>query len=338
MSTVEEELRAAFERHEVEVPPVTALRDRIEVAGVRARRRRTRRRVAGAALVAVAAALVPAVMFQPWQRLAAPGPVAGLVDCPVLSGPVDVLLIGSDNRAGWTPDNRRADTVMLLHVPADRGAAYMISLPRDGSVRVPGRGPEKLNTTLMYGGPQLTTEVVEELTGVEVDATVTVDFRALRRVTAAVGGVTMCLREDALPSGFRAGCQQIDESKVVTLLRDRRAMPKGAFDRDRNNQRFLRALAGKVIGERPDADRLRSLLDAAGDGVQVDGDRLALLRVAASLDRPELIGIAQTSRVSVRLPTQQEVIFPRQGRDLFRAVRDDRLAEWAAANPEGVER
>ena len=105
-----------------------------------------------------------------------------------------MLLLGSDNRLRWQdPKDRRADTVMIIHVPADRSRAYLISLPRDGEVKLPDGARVKLSETLFFGGPALSERVVSDLTGVTFDATVTVDFRALRAVTAAVGGVEMCL-------------------------------------------------------------------------------------------------------------------------------------------------
>lgn len=46
---------------------------------------------------------------------------------------------------------RRADSVLLVHVPADRGRVYLISLPRDLEVSVPGHGTDKLNAAFLFG-------------------------------------------------------------------------------------------------------------------------------------------------------------------------------------------
>ena len=36
----------------------------------------------------------------------------------------------------WTPGAYRSDTVMVVHIPADRSGAYLVSIPRDSYVRI----------------------------------------------------------------------------------------------------------------------------------------------------------------------------------------------------------
>jgi hypothetical protein len=50
---------------------------------------------------------------------------------PAPAGPLDVLLLGSDNRLRWQDRNRRAGTVMIIHVPGDRTRAYLAALRDD---------------------------------------------------------------------------------------------------------------------------------------------------------------------------------------------------------------
>ncbi|WP_328464192.1 LCP family protein [Actinoplanes sp. NBC_00393] len=331
MTTIEEELRAAFERHETLTPATAPVRAEIDFAWGRAKRRRTWRRAAGAAAaVLFAGAAVPAVQAGRHGDRAAVAPAA-------MSGSLDVLLLGSDHRSGRAADNRRADTLMLLHLSADRRKAFMVSLPRDGAVQVDGHPGAKLSHTLHLGGPELTREVVEDLSGVEVDATVTVDFRALRAVTEAVGGVPVCVRQGIPAQGGRKeikpGCQDIGADDVGPLLQGRYRLKSGPYDRDRNNRAFLRALAEKVISQGSELSRLQALLGAAKDGVDIDGDTLALLRVAAALDKPEVIGIGAPTFSTIDKRQMSEEIYPEVGPSLFAAIRDDRLAEWAAANP-----
>ena len=97
-------------------------------------------------------------------------------------GPVRAGIEVASVRARRRRMIRRADTVMIIHVPAARTRAYLVSLPRDGEVKLPGGARSKLSETLLAGGPELTEKAVSELTGVTFDATVTVDFRALRAV------------------------------------------------------------------------------------------------------------------------------------------------------------
>ncbi|WP_436524920.1 LCP family protein [Actinoplanes sp. HUAS TT8] len=347
MSKVEEELRAAFERQEASVPDAASVRGRIDFAWVRVRRRRARRRALGAAAaVLLAGAAVPVVSTSWWhggqpvaQDSLIGGPASVAPPAAALAGPVDVLLIGSDHRVGSATE--RADTIMLLHVPADRAAAWMVSLPRDGLVDVPGHGEQKLTTALALGGPKLIGATVTKLTGVTLDATVTVDLAALSAVADEVDGVRMCL-DQAIPAqsgrkALAAGCQRIDGDDVAPLLQGQQGLKRFSLDRDRNNQRFLRALAAKVIfdGSGVSPATVNRLLVAAGDGVRLDGDAVGLLRVIATLGSPDLIGIGEPVFNS---RNDGEIVDSPAWLGLYRAIRDDDLARWSAANPTYVDR
>jgi LCP family protein required for cell wall assembly len=248
-----------------------------------------------------------------------------------------VLLIGSDNRIRWQDaKNRRADTVMIIHVPADRSRAYLVSLPRDGEVKLPDGDKSKLSETLFFGGPALTEKIVTGLTGVTFDATVTIDFRALRAVTAAVGGVQMCLPQ-AIKSThngkvYPKGCQQVGADDVGPVLQARYGLASGSYDRDRNTQRFLRALATKLAadGTTGDPARVQALVDGARDGLEIKGDPGALLRAATSLSSPDAIGIGERRFQS--LSSGRERIYPKVGPALYAAIRTDTLPAWTAAN------
>jgi LCP family protein required for cell wall assembly len=338
MTPIEEELRATFERHEALTPAVGPVRAGIEVASVRARRRRVIRRVATAAVAVLMAGSAVPVILERWQRDPAPSvPTAELLAAePAPVGPLDVLLLGSDNRLRWPDRNRRADTVMIIHVPADRTRAYLVSLPRDGEVALPGGARAKLSETLLRGGPALTEQVVTDLTGVDFDATVTIGFRALRAITAAVGGVEMCLPQAirSVHNGKRypEGCQHLGADDVAPVLQARYGLANGSYDRDRNAQLFLRALAAKLTadGTLHSPIRVNELLMAGKDDIEIDGDAGALLGAVAR-GAGEVVGVGEPGFQS--MGDGRERIYPEVGPKLFAAIRDDDLARWSAANP-----
>ncbi|MFI7596315.1 LCP family protein [Actinoplanes sp. NPDC049681] len=341
-SPIEEELRAAFARHEADIPAAGPVRAKIDIARVRAkRRRRVRRSTGAAAALLIAIAPVP-VLVDHWRHTpAAVGNLYGTASrSPEAVGPLDVLLLGSDNRAADDdPANRRADMVMMVHLPADRSRVYLVSLPRDGAVQLPG-GAAKLTATMFTGGPQLTQRVVSDLTGVDFDATVTVDFRALRSITEAVGGVELCLparlSTGSKGKSYEAGCRRVGPEDVTPILRGRYGLKNGAYDRDRNAQRFLRSLATKLTldGTTTDPGRLHSLIEAGRDGITVDGDMDALLGAAGSMGSAEVIGVSAPSFHT--LADGREQIYPGVGPALYAAIRADRLGGWADAHPDYV--
>jgi LCP family protein required for cell wall assembly len=126
-----------------------------------------------------------------------------------LKGPIDVLLLGVDARKRWAVDDLRADTIIVLHIPAAHDRAYLMSVPRDTEVRVPafGRsgypgGTAKATEAFFHGaqhgggwagGAQLLAQTLKNATGVSFDGAAIIDFGGFRGVIEALGGVRMCV-------------------------------------------------------------------------------------------------------------------------------------------------
>jgi LCP family protein required for cell wall assembly len=99
--------------------------------------------------------------------------------------PQTILIMGSDRRPELE-DTGRSDTTMLLRLDPDNEAIALLSLPRDLKVNIPGRGIAKLNEAYTLGGPELTTEVVQNLTGLEINHAVNVDFEGFEKAINAI--------------------------------------------------------------------------------------------------------------------------------------------------------
>jgi len=136
-------------------------------------------------------------------------------DLAELHGPLNVLLIGIDER----PDQRaselsRADSIIVMHVPAAHDTACLISIPRDSLVEIPADpaarydgGPDKINAAYAWGsahgggrtgGAQLLAATVRRLTGTPLDAAAIVNFGGFQRLVDALGGVRMCVDEKTI--------------------------------------------------------------------------------------------------------------------------------------------
>jgi LCP family protein required for cell wall assembly len=103
--------------------------------------------------------------------------------------PENILILGSDKRANLKEDPGRSDTTILLRLDPDRGAIAVMSIPRDLKVEIPGYGTGKFNEAYSYGGPRLTLQVVKQLTGLQVNHVVNVDFLGFVRAVDAIGCV-----------------------------------------------------------------------------------------------------------------------------------------------------
>jgi LCP family protein required for cell wall assembly len=104
-------------------------------------------------------------------------------------GPENILILGSDKRANLQEDPGRSDTTILLRLDPDLNAIAVMSIPRDLKVEIPGYGTEKFNAAYTDGGPKLTLQVVKELTGLQINHVVNVDFLGFVRAVDAIGCV-----------------------------------------------------------------------------------------------------------------------------------------------------
>jgi polyisoprenyl-teichoic acid--peptidoglycan teichoic acid transferase len=128
-----------------------------------------------------------------------------------IDGPLNVLLVGIDERTNAPADGARADSIIILHVPADHESAYLISVPRDSRVHIPAYpktgyrgGTDKINAAFAYGwlngggrqgGFELLALTLKELTGISFNAGAIINFDGFTSVVDALGGVDMCVDE-----------------------------------------------------------------------------------------------------------------------------------------------
>ncbi|MDI6099177.1 LCP family protein [Actinoplanes sp. NEAU-A12] len=126
-----------------------------------------------------------------------------------LQGPIDLLLMGVDARARWAADEVRADTIIILHIPASHDQAYLVSVPRDTEVEVPAFAPSKYPggtvkaTEAFYwgaqngagwaGGAQLLAKTLKNATGISFDGAAIINFGGFKNVIDELGGVKMCV-------------------------------------------------------------------------------------------------------------------------------------------------
>ena len=131
--------------------------------------------------------------------------------------PINILVMGSDTRAGANEDiggadeGMRSDTTIIMHISADRSRIEFVSIPRDSWVKisdctlfdgtvVKGR-TTKFNAAFANGARNgdpseaaacaLTT--LEDLTGIFIDEYAVVDFVGFQSMVDALGGVPMCV-------------------------------------------------------------------------------------------------------------------------------------------------
>ncbi|GAB2986295.1 LCP family protein [Amycolatopsis acidiphila] len=275
MSSTERLIREAFAAE-----ADRAVDPRLVLAELERRRARPRRRglILVAAVAAVVAAITAVVVPQALHRSAP----------PVATPPAttqNILLVGLD-------DGGNADSIVLGRLGGD-GSASAISLPRDSWVDLPGLGMGKLGSAYARGGASTLLGAVRELTGTQADHFVLVDMAGFAKLSTAVGGVPVCLRnavhDPFSGTSFPAGQQVLAGPAALAFLRQRHGLPNGDLDRIVRLQSFLRSLANQVVTGGKLADQ--GFLTTVRDSVRVD-QGWNLLDLAGSLSQVHDLRVA----------------------------------------------
>ncbi|MFM1731410.1 LCP family protein [Prescottella soli] len=202
------------------------------------------------------------------------------------------LLVGSDSRAGLTPeqdrelaaggdiDGKRTDTIMLVHIPKS-GSTTMVSIPRDSYVNIPGIGRGKINAAFSQpDGEQVLVQTVEEATGLHIDHYAEIGFGGFAGIVDAIGGVNMCVPypiDDPLAGiNLPAGCQDLSGPEALGFVRSR-ATAMADLDRMQNQRAFMSALLKKATSPTTLINPLRlwPMMTKTANSLQVaDGDHL----------------------------------------------------------------
>ncbi len=196
---------------------------------------------------------------------------------PALDGtePLFVLFIGSDARPGEPVDRSRADSIHLVAINPAKGKAAILGFPRDALVEIPGRGTDKINAAMAYGGPELLVQTVESVTGITLDYWALTSFDGFRAMVNDVGGlvvdVPFPMRDPYARSDFAPGVQRLDGREALAFARDRHSLASGDFGRSENQGRLLLAALAQFRKEfSRDPSRLLTWVAAGLRNVQTD--------------------------------------------------------------------
>lgn len=211
---------------------------------------------------------------------------------------LNILLLGSDNPnprqdkptvaelladGTWDPGAYRSDSIIVLHLSADRKRASMVSIPRDSYVPIYDaegtvHGENKINAAFSAYGPFGTLRTVENLTGLRIDHLAMIDFEGFRDVTTALGGVEVYIPETFTdPQNdvtWEQGWQHLEGEDALSYVRTRYGLERGDFDRVRRQQNFLRALLDKLTddGTIGDPATLKATIEAVVPYLTIDSD------------------------------------------------------------------
>jgi LCP family protein required for cell wall assembly len=179
---------------------------------------------------------------------------------------LDYLLIGTDGGNPALDNGGRSDSLMLLHVNQARDQAYVISIPRNTWVNIPGQGWQRINAAFL-GGPPLVVRTVEKLTGTRIDHVAMIDFQGFVKLTQDLLGVTVTNRKPF--NTFPAGPITLSGDAALQYVRQPQPIE---LDRVENQRNVLKAILAKGLSPEVIADpaRFTTFLGSAAKRIQVD--------------------------------------------------------------------
>ncbi|RIH81938.1 Regulatory protein MsrR [Meiothermus luteus] len=177
-----------------------------------------------------------------------------------LNEPLNLLVLGVAPEYKYyhqrAPENFRglSDVNLLVRFDPKAHRISVLSIPRDVYVQIPGYGRYIINHANKFGGPELAKEVVENLTGVSIDAYLAVSVDAIRSGVDALGGLEVCVekamhyRDTAakLEINLEPGCQRLNGAQAEGYLRFRHD-PLGDIGRIQRQQNFFNALKQQLL-------------------------------------------------------------------------------------------
>ena len=200
-----------------------------------------------------------------------------LVSTKSLTEPFTVLVLGVDSEATTGLDANAAfngDTIMLVTFNPKTLSATMFSIPRDLYVPIInayGRniGYKKINSSAAYGTAS-TINTVENLTGIEIDYFVKVNFQGAIDLVNALGGIDVDVEApdyDYYISRFgegvlcesgadrtytnmvcmNTGMQHLNGEQALAYARSRHAYLESDIARNRHQQQIIEAIAKKIV-------------------------------------------------------------------------------------------
>jgi LCP family protein required for cell wall assembly len=214
----------------------------------------------------------------------------------------NIVVIGSDTRHGQGRgygsvaqlNTDHSDTLLIVHIAANRKWADVMSIPRDSWVNIPAcrmgnsklAAPQtfKINEAFtignLYGnktalGTACVIKTVEANTHIHIDHFVVVNFDGLKDMVNAVGGVPECntkpINDPKSGLHLSAGHHMLNGRQALGYVRARYTLGNGSdLERITRQQAFMSALVSRAKAKELNPIALYRFLDAATKSITID--------------------------------------------------------------------
>ena len=212
----------------------------------------------------------------------------------------NIMIIGSDTRNGQgrgfgqNLNTDQSDTLMIMHVAADRKWVNVMSIPRDSWVNIPacemGNGQTsspttfKINEAFALGnldgnhtdlGVACTIKTLEQDTGIHIDHFVSINFQGFRDMVNALGGVQECnttaINDPKSGLHLKPGHHLLHGLGALAYVRARYTLGNGSdLERIGRQQAFMSSLVERVKSKLLNPIAIYHFLDAATKSLTID--------------------------------------------------------------------
>lgn len=243
-------------------------------------------------------------------------------------GRVNILLAGNSADDVGHDGGELTDSILILSVDTKNNSAFILSVPRDLWVKVPGDGHYKINYAyvsgkqngfkangLPSGGMGQLEQIIQQDLGINIDYYALIDYNALKQAVDAVGGIDFTVKSvdkrglydpntDYTTHGplvkLTNGVHHLNGQQALDLARARGdaynayGFPQSDFDRTEHQRQLLVALKTKAVsaGVVSNPSKLASLSDVIGANVKTDLSLSSLRRLY------DIVKIIDTNKIS----------------------------------------
>jgi anionic cell wall polymer biosynthesis LytR-Cps2A-Psr (LCP) family protein len=144
--------------------------------------------------------------------------------------------------------------------------------------------------------------------------------------------------KERLPVVHKKGCQEMEGWAALDYSRQRYGLTGGDYARQQNQQQLIKAMAKKASknGTLTNPIKLNGLIKAAGEAFMLDtggvpvADFVLTMRGVSGSD----LTMLRTNGGTYNGNSNNREALSEQTLEMFRAVRQDKLADFVVANPE----
>ena len=219
-------------------------------------------------------------------------------------GRVNVLLVGYSKDDPGHNGGELTDSILILSLDSEKKTGYMLSVPRDLYIEIPGYGEAKINEAYQAGerskfkengypngGMGLLQKTIGEKFDIDFHYYTLINYGTVRDIVSAVDGINVKIDSDdprgiydpnfrpreGGPLRLKNGEQKINASEALRLTRARGStfgsygLSQSDFDRTKNQQAVIKGIKEKLSwGILLDPRKNPVIFNAFADNIKTD--------------------------------------------------------------------